>query len=66
VQKKEEERRSRAPLPRRVVMLFIGLGIFLYMTNIFAACEYKASIGAGECFKATVAEEEALKAFSLQ
>lgn len=51
---------------KKIVLAFICLAIFTYLSNIHAACEFKSAQGAGECLPATDAELNELKKFSLR
>jgi hypothetical protein len=51
---------------KKITANFIGLAIYLYLSNIHAACEFRAMVGAGECLQTVNEELEPLRAFSLR
>jgi hypothetical protein len=51
---------------KKITAVFIGLAIYLYLSNIHAACEFRAMVGAGECLQTVDEELEPLRAFSLR
>jgi hypothetical protein len=59
-----DEKSSRKS--KKIILAFICLAIFVYMSNIHAACEFKSAQGAGECLPGTEAEITELKKFSLR
>jgi hypothetical protein len=61
-----EDKDKTSRLPKKVILAFVCLAIFLYLSNIHAACEFKSAEGAGECLPATAEEITELKKFSLR
>jgi hypothetical protein len=61
-----EDNGKNSRTQKKVILAFVCLAIFIYLSNIHAACEFKSAQGAGECLPGTDAEITELKKFSLR